>query len=209
MAEYDLGNIEISLDDPKSIDDAIMRINMIAIGIKRAMRTLHKYILEQGVEIAKAQLVRLCTRDAEGGPLYSSIKTEEFVYDESTGKGVGYITAGEGLKTGSDGMTYAVYVEYGTGLYSEQAQKAKQESSKATSWGATLKLPQKQDAAQDKSEPSAAKPMHFYSEEDNRWYTIWGQSPKKFMTNTMYELWSKAQKEMSQQIAQNLPHETE
>lgn len=205
MARYDFGDIQISLDDPRSISEAITKINLLRSGLNRALRALHEYMLEEGVTIARSEIVRLCDRDKMSGDLWMSVKsTPSFTFDETTGKGKGYIMAGEGLKRGKDGMSYAVYVEFGTGVLSEQA-KAKRATSNNSLWKANLKLPGKKETP---ATPETSKTWTYYNEKDGHYYTTSGQPPKHFMANTMYELWSKAQKKWTELIEQYVPHET-
>lgn len=204
MAGYDFGTIEISIDDPKSIDLAVLKVLQLKRGLTKAMNELYKFMLEEGVNIARYEIVRLCDANMMSGELWMSVKsTAEMVFDEETGIGRGYITAGDGLKTGKDGTSYAVYVEFGTGVHSEQA-KAKQEAPKTGIWQANLKLPAKRI---EQSAPESTRYWKYYNEKDDHYYMTSGQPPKHFMANTMYELWSKAQKKWTELINQYVPHE--
>ena len=207
MADYDFGEINITLD-PASISKAILKISMIQAGLNRAVKAMYDYLLTEGVTIARMEIVRLCNADRMSGDLWMSVKSSpEFVFDESTGTGKAYITAGEGLKTGSDGMSYAVYVEFGTGAYSEERQKQEASSKRSvTSWGAALKLPGKTKQPETKLE--SVKPWRFQGK-DGKWYTTVGQRPKPFMRNTKYELWQRAQKKWTELLNQYLPREME
>ena len=200
MANYDLGDIEISLEDPKSINAAILKVTMIKMGLTKAMNALNDYLLKQGVEIAKANLVRMTVHDSLDGPLYQSIKPIAFMYDESTGKGVGYITAGAGLPVDKYGNTYAVYVEGGTGAKRASAEK----KAAANPFAPKLKLPVKQNQGADKTTP---KTWVYYDENLGHFVTTIGQPPKPFMRDALYELWSRAQTKSAQLIKENLPHE--
>ena len=201
MANYDLGEIDILLDKPSTIISAASKVSNIERGVKKATKALQDYMLDEGVEIAKSELVRLI-ESSEGGSLHGSIKKKEFVYDESKGVSTGYITAGEGLKQGKDGMTYAVYVEYGTGSKKKSSEK---KSSQTGLWSPKLNLPAKANAQE--TPQTAAKPMHFFDEDEGKWYTTYGQSPKPFMANAMYKLMSEANKKAAELVAENLPHE--
>lgn len=200
MARYDLGEIEISLDDPNSIDAAIMKITMIKRGLTKAMNALHDYLLDQGVEIAKANLVRMTAHDSLDGPLYQSIKPIAFMYDEKEGKGVGYISAGVGMQPDKYGYTYAVYVEGGTGAKRAEAEK----KASASPFAIPLKLPAKQNKEASKANE---KTWVYYDEKLERFVTTRGQPPKPFMRDAMYELWSRAQRKSAQLIKENLPYE--
>ena len=203
MAGYDFGTIDISIEDPGSIDIAVMKILQLKRGLTKAMNELNKFMLDEGVKIARYEIVRLCDADRMSGDLWMSVKSSpELTFDEETGRFKGYITAGEGLKTGKDGMSYAVYVEFGTGIFSEKS-KAKQSAKNTGVWKANLKLPVKQE---QKSEPESTKYWKYYNDKDGKYYTTAGQPPKHFMANTMYELWSKAQKKWTELINQYVPH---
>ena len=200
MAGYEFGTIEISIEDPKSIEVAVLKILQLKRGLTKALSELDKFMLDEGVTIARREIVRLCDANTMSGDLWLSVKSSsELSFDEETGRWHGYISAGEGLKTGKDGMSYAVYVEFGTGIYA--GGNAKQPT---TSWGSTLKLPGKKTEAENPKKN--AKPMHFQGS-DGKWYTSYGQPPKHFMANTMYELWSRAQKKWTELLNQYVPHE--
>lgn len=204
MAEYDLGEISIDITDPKSINDAITKVNLIKYGINKAMKALEEYLLDQGVIIARQRLVQMSKEDVSGGDLYESIERSSFVYNESTGKGVAFIMAGYNTKRGKDGNTYAVYVEFGTGTYSKQKQEEQKKAASTTSWGEALKLPPKKEEI---PKSSGKDKWVYFNEKDGNWYTTSGQPPKLFMTNTMYELWQKGNDLAAKLIKENLPHE--
>ena len=204
MAEYNLGDIEIRLDDPKSINDAITKVNLIKYGLNTAMKSLQEYLLDQGVIIARQRLVRMSTEDVTDGDLYSSIERSNFVYNESTGKGVAFIMAGYNLKTGKNGMSYAVYVEFGTGIYKKSEETEAKKSSPTSIWGPKLNLPAKRD---QQPETATGKKWVYFNEKDGNWYTTSGQPPKHFMADTLYELWSKGNDFAAKLIADHLPHE--
>ena len=205
MAQYDLGEFEISLENPSSINDAITKVHMLKFGVNKAMGLLHKYVLEQGVEIARAQLVRLSTWDATGGKIYESIHSSEFVFDEKTGKGIGYIVAGEGLPVDKHGNSIAVCVEFGTGVHSDESHKsAATSSAKSTTWKPTLKGVKQSEPA---PEPKVGKRCVYFNEDTGFFYTTSGQPLKHFMSNTLWELWTKAEKEAGTLMKTYLPYE--
>ena len=207
MADFNLGDIEIDLTDPGSVNDALMKVIMIKNGLNNAAKAIQEYLLKEGVRVTKSKIVSLCNPDwnPADGDLYASVKSEAFVFDETTGKGTGYITAGDGLKTGKDGMSYAVYVEFGTGVSAENKKEEKKTNAHTTAWGTTLKLPPKKTET-EKAEVSA-KPQHFQDKEGN-WHTIFGQPPKHFMRDAMYQVWQNAQEKWTELLKQYLPHET-
>lgn len=204
MAKYDLGTINITLD-PESIKEAIFKIRMINAGLNRAAKAMYNYLLDEGVKVTRMEIVRLCNADKMSGDLWLSVKSSpEFMFDESTGIGKAYITAGEGLKSGKDGMSYAVYVEYGTGVHAESRKKQETAQGATSLWGPKLKLPAKKPAPETKAE--SVKPMHF-QDKDGKWYTTYGQPPKPFMRNAKYKLMSNAQKKWSELLNQYLPRD--
>ena len=205
MAAYDFGTIDISIDDPKSIDVAMLKVLQLKRGLTKAMNELNEFMLDEGVKIARYEIVRLSDADRMSGDLWMSVKSSTaLAFDEETGRWRGYISAGDGLKTGKDGMSYAVYVEFGTGVHSEESAKKKEAVKSNTSWGSALKLPGNKN---NQTAPESAKAWTYYNEKDGNYYTTSGQPPKHFMANTMYELWSKAQKKWTQLINQYVPHE--
>lgn len=204
MASFNLADIQIDLTDPQSISNAMTKIALIRNGLNQATKAIHEYLLSEGVKVTKAQIVRVCNPDFDpaGGELYASVQSEEFVFDETTGKGKGYITAGSGLKRGKDGASYAVYVEYGTGINAEDPWQKP-----SNSFGPKLKLPAKK--TEPEPEPVSAEPMHFPHSQNGTWVTIYGQPPKHFMRDSMYELWQRAQTKWTELLRTYLPNEME
>jgi len=196
MSVINLMDLEINIDDPASISDAIMKVNLLRVSIKRMLDGMCEALLKEGVKIARIQLMRY---GIGKGPLYNTIK--EIAYDRATG--IGYITAGEGLIAGNTTpgyplMSYAIFVEEGFG--SAKTQKAKSTST----WQPTLKLPasKKQDAS-----PSANDGWVYLKEKDDHFYTSHGQPPKPFMYNTLMDLWAKAGQDASKYVIEYIPHE--
>ena len=112
MGRFILKHIDMTLD-PESIDKAIKAVNDFETDLHNAMTKLCEYLLETGVEIAKINLAAHHGGSDRSGALRDSIK--HGVFDVS--KGIGVITAGEGLTTQPPYGSYAVFVEYGTGIY--------------------------------------------------------------------------------------------
>lgn len=205
MAKFDLGEIEITLDEA-SLSKAVLQFNLIQRGLNKALKAMYQFLLDEGVTIARFEIVRLCDKNWMTGDLWMSVgSSSEFTFDEKTGNGKAYITAGDGLKKGSDGMSYAVYVEYGTGIYSEERKKQEAKMSSRSFFGGALKLP---GANQNNQTMESVKPMHFRGS-DGKWYTIYGQTPKPFMRNTMYDLWVKAKGKWAELLNKYLPHDVE
>ena len=106
-----LKNIRITLE-PESISNAIEEINNFERRLKPAMTHLIDRLCAKGVEIAKATLIFFEDPAYDTGALSDSVK-----YEVLEDKGI--ISAGEGLVDGQGKGSYAIYVEYGTGIYYE------------------------------------------------------------------------------------------
>lgn len=109
MGQIILKNIEMTLD-PDSIQRAIDEINLFESQLKPAMQCLIDYLCSKGVEIARAELIFFDDPAYRTGALSESVTCH-------TEEGTGTVTAGEGLKDGNGDQSYAIYVEYGTGIY--------------------------------------------------------------------------------------------
>ena len=102
---------KISMDlSPESIDHAIAEVNLIRNSLHPAMMHLISKLAEKGVEIARAELIFFDDPAYYTGTLSESVmfKMHE---DGAT------ISAGEGAISGYGDTSYAVMVEYGTGVY--------------------------------------------------------------------------------------------
>ena len=105
-----LKDIRMTLD-LDSIDKSIREIAYIESHLKPAMQCLLDYLGEKGVEIARAELLLF------DDPAYRTGALSESMTYRHEGEEVRVI-AGEGLHDGySPPQSYAVYVEYGTGIY--------------------------------------------------------------------------------------------
>jgi len=104
-----LKKIQMTLD-PGSIEQAIKIVRDFENKLKPAMQCLIDYLGEKGVEIARAELIFFDNPAYRTGDLSESVKYEP-------GEGKGTLSAGEGLVDGYGDGSYAVYVEYGTGIY--------------------------------------------------------------------------------------------
>lgn len=96
--------------DKASIENAIKEVQLFESKLKPAMQCLIEYLASKGVEIAKAELIFFDDPPYQTGDLQNSIQ-----YRMEGENGI--ITAGEGLVDGYGAGSYAVYVEYGTGIY--------------------------------------------------------------------------------------------
>lgn len=106
-----LKNIHMTLD-PESIDAAIKEIERFKNQLKPAMQCLLDYLGQKGVEIARAELIFFDDPAFRTGALSDSMiyRTKE--------NGDVEVVAGEGLQDGyTPPQSYAMYVEYGTGIY--------------------------------------------------------------------------------------------
>lgn len=112
MSRILLKTIKITLDDG-SIEKAIEEIMQFKNDLANALAELARYVTEEkGPGIAKMYLAQFPAIDT--GALHDSIRGE---YDASNHAGT--IFAGEGLEDGYGEGSYAVYVEYGTGIIGE------------------------------------------------------------------------------------------
>lgn len=102
MGTIVLKRINMTLD-PKSVENALLQVELFEEHFYEAVRDLCEYLLNTGVEIAKFNLAAYGSD--RSGALRDSIHRGAF--DMSSGRGV--IMAGEGIP-------YALYVEFGTGL---------------------------------------------------------------------------------------------
>lgn len=195
MSRFVIGNITMTLDS-ESIERAIKEVTLLQVTVKRMLDSLCDYLLKEGVSVAKIQLARFGVDD---GPLMNSIK--QVAYDRQ--KGVGYITAGEGLIAGNTTngyplMSYAIFVEEGFG-------KPKNQKKTSTAvWKPTLNLGKysKQiTAPADDSKDSWV----YLNEKDDHFYVSHGQPPKPFMYNTLLDLQFKARAQSASFIATYLP----
>ena len=100
-------SIEMTLD-PKSVKQAIKEIEECKKQLTAALSDLAKQLTEQGAQIAKMQIASMEAVDT--GELEHSVRGQYNAKEH-----IGYIRAGEGI-------TYAFYVEYGTGPVGESNQ---------------------------------------------------------------------------------------
>lgn len=203
MAHYVIGDFDIDIMDPNSVNDAISTITFLERGLMKAVNEFIDSLLNEGVRVAKANLVRLTAHDSEGGPLHNSIKRSDFIFNPETGIGVGYVTAGDGLPVDKYGNTYAVYVEQGTGSKKEEAKATKEKVMEVGK--AKLKLPPGSKPKQEEQK-TPSKKWVYYDEKLGRYITTSGQPPKPFMYDTYLAMWKAAQTKAGQYVIQNIPH---
>lgn len=91
--------------DPESVQKAIQDVENFQKQLKEAMRGLCERLLEEGVSVAKMQIMTLPAIDT--GALMASIGHGAF--DPQSGTGVIYC-----------GAYYGMFVEYGTGIVGEE-----------------------------------------------------------------------------------------
>ena len=112
MGEYILKSIDLTLDE-RSLEQAIKEVDRFRDKLQPAMQCLIDYLGNRGVEVAKATLMLIGDEPAYmTGDLQDSI-----AYRNEKGEGI--VSAGEGLLDGEGNKSYAIYVEYGTGIYGE------------------------------------------------------------------------------------------
>ena len=109
MGQYILKTIQMTLDE-KSIDNAVREVKRFDETLKPAMQSLIDYLREKGVEIARAELIFF------DDPAYMTGALSESITSRNE-NGTGIVTAGEGLVDGEGNGSYAIYVEYGTGIF--------------------------------------------------------------------------------------------
>ena len=116
---YVLKSINMTLD-ADSIANAVKEVELFQKRLQPAMQCLIEYLAEKGVEVARAELLFL-DGDYDGGgenPAYATGALSESIRYRMTNDGDAVVSAGEGLKDGySPPQSYAMYVEYGTGIY--------------------------------------------------------------------------------------------
>lgn len=106
MSSYVIRDIEIDPFDPASIKHAITEIEMIRDKLLPAMEQLIRTLVIEGIKIVRAQLFEFAQPAFDTGELYESFRGDV----RSDGE--------EGVTgTISTDVFYAVYVEYGTGIY--------------------------------------------------------------------------------------------
>ena len=163
MGSIVLKDIHMTLD-PTSIKKAIDEIRLFESRLKPAMQSLLEYLGEKGVEIARAELIFFDEPAYYTGALSRSIQ-----YASDDGKVV--IQAGEGLTNASGIPTnYAIYVEYGTGIYTDKHE----DTSKDRDWEAGWFYPAPWGKYRGKGGTKLA------------WTN--GMPPRPFMQNTMNDL---------------------
>lgn len=109
MSRFVLKNIQMTLDSA-SIANAIRQVRQLKSDLADALAELARYVTEEkGVGIAKMYIAQFPAIDT--GALHDSIRGE---YNK--GEHHGTIFAGEGCTDGNGDGSYAVFVEYGTGI---------------------------------------------------------------------------------------------
>ena len=177
MAVITLKDIEITLD-PKSIDRALKEVKTLDRNTKEMTNAMCNYLLDEGVKIAQNELK---SYKMAGGPLYNSVRRMRFVKT----KGEGYIRAGEGLKSGAPGTSYAMFVEYGF-----PKSGGENKGAPALVYRPKLNLP---GGAKQPEPVAPTKKKWRYKHKNGHFYTSYGQPPKPFMRNTMNRLWQLAE----------------
>lgn len=168
-----LKHIDIDLD-AYSIMLAYHEINLFREKIAPAMLKLIEWLAENGVEIAKAELMAFDPPAYYSGELHDSIQ-----YHLDEGDGITYssyatVTAGEGLYDGEGEKSYAIYVEEGTGIYGKDIHG------------------------------HGVEGWWYFNVNDGHWHWTNGMRPRPFMYNTFRILEDKAQTEGGYVLAEYL-----
>lgn len=106
MSTFVIRDIEIDPFDPASVNRAIREIEMVRDKLIPAMEQLIRTLVIEGIKIARAQLFAFDKPAYDTGELYESLRGE--VHKDGDDSVTGTI---------STDVFYAVYVEYGTGIY--------------------------------------------------------------------------------------------
>ena len=189
MSRILLKTIKITLDD-RSIENAIEEVMQFKRDLANALSELARYVTEEkGPGIAKMYLAQFPAIDT--GALHDSIRGE---YDASNHSGT--IFAGEGLEDGYGQGSYAVYVEYGTGIIGKhnphpEANGYQYDVNKHGMKGWYYP-----------SERGSYKPQ-----DGNGIRLAWtrGMAARPFMYNTMLELQAEVEREGGRIIAEYIP----
>ena len=158
-----LKNITMTLD-PESIAHAIKEVNDFNDHLKDAMISLIEYLTEQGVKVSKAQLLSFAPPAFYTRNLYESIQKE--AYNSATKSGEVYVEST---------AEYAIYVEYGTGIYAAGGGKRHGE------------------------------PWTYFNENDGKWHTTYGMPARPFMYNTLRIIQNEAETHGARIIAEYIP----
>ena len=150
---------------PASIRRAIKEIEDFRNHLQQAMISLIEFLTEQGVKVAKAQLLSFNPPAFYTRTLYESIQKE--AYDPSTKSGKVYVDEAT--------APYAIYVEYGTGIYVADGGKRHGE------------------------------PWTYFNENDGKWYTTYGMPARPFMYNTIRIIQDEAETHGGKLIAEYIP----
>lgn len=108
-----LKNIDMTLD-PASIDKAIQAINDFKSDLKWGMIAVVNDFAKLGVQIAKAELLKFDKPAYYTGELSKSIEAEKADMNDPEAVGTAHVCAY---------AEYAIYVEYGTGIYAAESKR--------------------------------------------------------------------------------------
>lgn len=179
-----LKTIHMTLD-PDSIANALAEVERFEKLLKPAMTHLIDRLAAKGVEVARAELLFLGE-----SPIYrTGALSESIKYESEEGKAS--ITAGEGLDT--EYGSYAMFVEYGTGIV-----------------GANNKLPQAEDEGYsydvhhhgDKGWWYIAPWGTYEADDGNKLAWTKGMAPRPFMHHTLLDLEAEAERNGARIIAE-------
>lgn len=162
-----LKTISINAFDPKSFEKAIAEVANVEQRLQDGLNELCRTLLDEGVEIAKAEIMDLNAVDT--GALMASIDHGGF--DPATK--TGYIYAG---------AYYAFFVEYGTGMRGGGSPHPNASVSNFAVLGGN---------GRKTYEGYSSKPGWYYYA-NGRWHYTEGMAARPFMYNTMMTLADKA-----------------
>lgn len=102
MSQIVIRDIEIDPFDSKSIQSAINQVRDLERRLQPALDRFVKEMAEKGVEIAKATLLSFDRPAFDTGELHDSVTA--------------YVNGSEATISAGEGLDYAAYVEFGTGM---------------------------------------------------------------------------------------------
>lgn len=171
MSQLILKNIDITLD-PASFQRAINAVYDLRDGLQSAMTHLIETLTEKGVEIAKAELIMFWNPAYDSGALSESIQAA-------------MLNEHEGIIT--TGVTYAVFVEYGTGAV-----------------GSVQSHPEPNGYQYD-TKGHGLDGWVYRSTSDGKFHWTAGMASRPFMYNTLRDLEAEAEAIGGKVIAEYIP----
>lgn len=177
---YTLKTIKINMFQSGALKTAIQEVRTFSSQLKEGLDALCKTLLDEGVNVAKAQLMAFPAIDT--GALMASIG--HGAYDP--GSGTGYIYAG---------AYYAFYVEYGTGL-----RGAENPHPNVGGGGGSKFAVLSRDGQKTYEGYNEERLGWYYYGDDGGWHYTEGMPARPFMFNTMMTLKDRAEQGGAQVI---------